>query len=293
MMKAKHWALYWIGTIIIAGGFWGVGWYERTQFFSVISGEMGTRKMMAAILCLITAVFAALVCLLGGVINRRKNRKYGKIREYAENYLKRQEEAGTVIEEGCKKWMEKEMDRNALAQALCLLWMFLWLGIYIVCSGQSWRFPAFIIAVMAGVVFYYWRLIAVQRKIGQVCSGKDTALEGFWCCLRLHNFGGKMETRMTILDMNMAVCLANLKDYEASRELAELIWSAFGRKRSRGVYYVQYHFLQWRNAFALKDEQEAQKHMGCVESELSRVPKNKFYIRVNERIREIKGQQEE
>ena len=33
--------------------------------------------------------------------------------------------------------------------------------------------------------------------------------------------------------------------------------------------------------------------MGCVESELSRVPKNKFYIRVNERIREIKGQQEE
>ena len=288
-MKAKHWALYWIGTMIIAGIFWGVGWYERTQSFSVISSEMGIRKMAAAVLCAGTAVFAALVCMLGGFINRRKNRKYGNIREYAENYLKRQEEAGIEIEAGRKKWMEKEMERNALVQALCLLWMFLWLGIYIVCSGQNWTFPAFITAVVAGVIFYYGRLISVQKKVGQVCSGKDTALDGFWCCLRLHNFGGKMETRMTVLDMNMAVCLANLKDYESSRELAEMIWSAFGRNRGKGVYYVQYHFLQWRNAFALQDEQEAQKHMNCVESELVRAPKNKFYIHVKERIQEIKG----
>ena len=138
-MKAKHWALYWIGTMIIAGIFWGVGWYERTQSFSVISSEMGIRKMAAAVLCAGTAVFAALVCMLGGFINRRKNRKYGNIREYAENYLKRQEEAGTEIEAGRKKWMEKEMERNALAQALCLLWTDSGAACGCIISAGRWR----------------------------------------------------------------------------------------------------------------------------------------------------------
>ena len=284
-MKGKHWIIFWVGTLIVSGVFWGIGWYGRTALFPVISIETTDSSLFAAVLCVMVALEITLLFLLAGVIIRRKNRRYKNIREYAENYLNRSQE---TVEDECREWMEKEMDRSAAVLTAFLLWLILWCGIYALCGERRGRLAVLIIAAVAGLVFYFRRLILVRQKVGQICSGKDTALNGLWCCLRLHNFGRKMETGWSPLDMNMAVCLTNLEDYRASRELADMIWNALGKKRSSGTYYVQYHFIQWRNAFALEDEEKAEAHMSCVERELARAPKNKFYIRVKERIGEIK-----
>lgn len=240
------------------------------------------------------AVMEMAIAFLGRALLRRKNKKYERLGRYVDAYLQKYGEDAVTDES--KAWIKKMMNRASLIVCAMYVWLLAVAAAaecFIMETGAADLLNVILVPLLAAPLAVILKhRITMRRKVAELIETKNRPLDAMWCQYKKHD-PQEIPSRWSVTDMDIAVCMNRMQDCQESMELAEEIWKCFGRDRKKGVYYMQYHFLQWRNCLAMGMEEEAQQHRQCVDKEMERSPRSKYNERVRKRIEEIENTDQE
>lgn len=267
-------------------------------FVSSDEQQMYLERASAAGVAAVFVCFVAVVAIVGELITtfflRRYNQRYERLGLYVEEYLKKYEDIPVSDEN--KAWIKKMMNRRSLIQCMLYLWMLIVLtaGDMLLVRALAGNISDMLLWTMLLVLPYpvvEYQVFVLRRKPVMLCEDENKPLDAIWCQYKKHD-SKEVPARWSVYDMNIAVCMNRMHDHRESTELAEEIWKCFGRRRKKGTFYMQYHFLQWRNYQAMGSSEEAQIHKICVQKELERKPSGKYSRRVAEQLDQFEGEKD-
>lgn len=261
--------------------FTGWPWTENTWSF-----DLKIRYGSFAFFSLVCFLIFMGVHALSGAIKRKKGKKYRGLKETLMNYLNghwRMEEHRSSA-----RWIQKKMRRRRAFDYIRILLLGLLVGWWFLemyrerldLSGLIVQAAALILACWAAVIV--WELLAI-RSINKLAE-KDP-MAAFWCAYQ-RRFDQFIELNWSLLDMNFAAYMRRNGTSRDSAQFADALWNLLGQKCRGGVYYLQYHYTQYRNYQVLEQEETAAMHLKLVKKELPRRKKNAFYQDIKRRLEE-------
>lgn len=207
-----------------------------------------------------------------------------KTEEYVQNYDERD------IPAKYTSWVKRRIQiHNIIQNCFCRLLIF-----FPVTGGLVFH------ASILHVIIYELVFLSLWLISFSICLGSSLRIKynnisnlfqtrpclAIWCEYKLRNFAGD-EYRWSIAALTFPAYMTKNQTFVESAFLADRIWELYHRK-NKGIYHLQYHYIQFCNFHYLGNEFIAQYHLEMINTELNNVPRvfiyKKYYAAVQRKV---------
>lgn len=219
---------------------------------------------------------------------RKRHPCYMELNRFIEEYVQNYDERD--IPAKYTSWVKRRIQiHNIIQNCLCRLLIF-----FPVTGGLIFHASILHVIIYELIFLCLWLISCIicvwsslrlkNKNISNLFQTRPCL--AIWCEYKLRNFAGD-EYRWSIAALTFPAYMTKNQTFVESAFMADRIWKLYHRK-NKGIYHLQYHYIQFCNFHYLGNEFIAQYHLEMINTELNNVPRvfiyKKYYAAVQRKV---------